>query len=159
MGRVSFIGRAAHATLYTYDSERASYRARNGVVVGPLTEDYHVSAAQSLLRLQLHFAFGSPCDFDGSILCLHVSAPPRRGATHPVTTAGRQLPTFKQVHPGVAPPAHPWGENMLPVSMARGGTLLHQTLKQTLELADRSGSFNNALRQMIVHSNQSKGTT
>ena len=51
----------------TYDSERASYRARNGVVVGPLTEDYHVSAAQSLLRLQLHFAFGSPCDFDGSI--------------------------------------------------------------------------------------------
>ena len=90
---------------------------------------------------------------------LHVSAPPRRGATHPVTTAGRQLPTFKQMHQGVAPPAHPWGENMLPVSMARGGTLLHQTLKQTLELADRCGSFNNALRQMIVHSNQSEGTT
>ena len=43
--------------------------------------------------------------------------------------------------------------------MARGGALLHQILKVTLELADRSGTFNNALRQMIVHSNESKGTT
>ena len=39
--------------------------------------------------------------------------------------------------------------------MARGGALLHLTL----ELADRSGTFNNALPQMIVHSNESEGTT
>ena len=50
-----------------YDPERASYQARHGVVVGPLEEDDHVCAALCLFRLQLHFAFGSPCEFDGSL--------------------------------------------------------------------------------------------
>ena len=50
-----------------YDPERASYQARHGVVVGPLEEDDHVCAALCLFSLQIHFAFGSPCELDGSL--------------------------------------------------------------------------------------------
>ena len=34
------------------------------------------------------------------------TAPPRRWATQPATTAWRQLPSFKQMYQGVVPPAH-----------------------------------------------------
>ena len=65
--QVAMLPSLAAQPMQHYDPERASYRARHGVVVGPLGEDDHVCAASCLLRLQLHFAFGSPCEFDGSL--------------------------------------------------------------------------------------------
>ncbi len=53
------------------------------------------------------------------------SAPQASRTKRLTTTAGRHLHSFKQMYQRVAPPVPPWGQNILPVSVACGGALLH----------------------------------